>query len=498
MALYLAEQVRQLDALAIAAGTPGQVLMERAAQAALDRLVLRWPQARTLHIVCGKGNNGGDGYLLAVLARRAGLQPQVFEVSDHRAQMQGDAATARSRAEQAAVPMRTLADASDSELADCDLLVDAMLGTGLGGPPRSDYAEAIARFNAASRPALAIDVPSGLCSDSGECLGDCAVIAQATMTFIGLKSGLFTGAAPDHVGELWFDALAVDQQLFTDVAPFAERLDWPTLAEGLPRRAATAYKNHSGHLLVIGGDSGMGGAALLAAETALRCGAGLVSVVTRAEHVAAMLARRPELMVQAVERRDQVAAMIARATAIVAGPGLGTGPWSQQLLQALAEVDKPILLDADALNLLAERPALKPGRIDVITPHPGEARRLLGGTLPQSRWECARALMSVGTQAAVLKGAGSIVASPDALAVCPYGNAGMATAGMGDVLSGVIGALLANGCDASQAAKLGVCWHAASGDLLARQQGQPGIVAGDMPNALRATLNLHAEPGRSR
>ncbi len=484
-ALYSAAQVRQLDQLAIDAGTPGQQLMERAAQAALERLVVHWPQARRLHLLCGKGNNGGDGYLLAMLALRAGMEPVVFEVADHAGQMQGDAATARARAAEAGVAISLLDQASDESLYDCELLVDAMLGTGLGGPPRSEYAAAIARLNASGLPVLAIDVPSGLCSDSGERLGEQAVVAAATMTFIGVKAGLLTGAAADHVGVLWFDALGVDQNLFTDVTAFARRLDWPSLAARLPARAACAYKNHSGHLLVIGGDAGMGGAALLAAETALRAGAGLVSVLTRAEHVAPMLARRPELMVQTAERRDVVAAAIERASAVVVGPGLGTGPWSQQLLQALVELDKPLLLDADALNLVAERPALRPRQISVVTPHLGEARRLLGGTVPASRWDCAQALLAEGVQAAVLKGAGSIVATRGSLAVCPYGNSGMATAGMGDVLSGVIGSLLAQGYPPGEAAELGVCWHAISGDLLASRDGQLGMLAGDMPGALR-------------
>ena len=486
-ALYRAEQVRQLDRLAIEAGTPGQTLMQRAAQAALDSLIVRWPQARQLHIVCGKGNNGGDGYLLGMLALQAGLQPVVFEVTDHAAKLQGDAATARSRAAQAGVTIRLLPDTGDADLHACDLLVDAVLGTGLGGPPRSEYATAIARINAGALPVLAIDVPSGLCSDTGERLGEQAVIATATISFIGLKAGLLTGAAADHVGALWFDALGVDQQLFCDVEPFAQRLEWSTLATQLPRRAASAFKNHSGHLLVIGGDTGMGGAALLAAETALRAGAGLVSVLTRAEHVPAMLARRPELMVQAADSRHVINTAIERASAVVVGPGLGMGPWSQQLLQAVIELDKPLLLDADALNLVAERPALMPKRTDVITPHPGEARRLLGGNVPASRWDCASKLLDTGARAAVLKGAGSIIATPGRLVVCPYGNAGMATAGMGDVLSGVIGSLLARGYCAAQAAELGVCWHAVSGDLLAARDGQLGIVAGDMAGALRDT-----------
>lgn len=480
--LHSAEQVRQLDASLIAAGTSGFELMSRAAHAAWRALRRRWPEAGEVTVLSGRGNNAGDGYLIAALAQRAGWRVRVLTVGDP-AQLLGDAAQARDEALAAGVSL--LAWQADLPLAG--VVVDALLGTGLSGVVREPYAQAIERINGSGLPVLAVDIPSGLHADTGAVLG-CAVRAQLTVTFIALKIGLLTGEGPACVGTLQFDDLQGEAALLAQAPAVAQRLDVSVLTRLAPR-ARTTHKGQCGHVLVVAGDLGMGGAGLLSAESALRAGAGLVSLATRSEHVTAALVRRPEVMSLGVASANQLLPLAQRADVGVVGPGLGQSAWSIGLLSVMAATDMPQVWDADALNLLAAGRCRAPTQ-GVITPHPGEAARLLGlstAEVQSDRPAAARQLAARYGLVVVLKGAGSLIVAPDGrLALCDRGHPAMAGAGLGDVLAGLIGALLAQGMAPFEAACLGVWLHACAGEQLG-DQGR-GLAASDLPPTIRLLL----------
>ncbi|KAB0484436.1 NAD(P)H-hydrate epimerase [Pseudomonas reinekei] len=485
-ALYSAAQVRALDASLIAAGTPGFQLMQRAARATWRALVRQWPTAGELSVLAGHGNNAGDGYLVAVLARRAGWSVRVLAVGDPQ-RLQGDAALAHAEA----VSEKILIETWTAQSGLRGIVLDALLGTGLTGDVREPYRSAIHAINAVGLPVVAVDTPSGLCADTGRILGN-AVQAELTVTFIGLKLGLFTGDAADVVGELVFNDLHADPQLLESAPTSARRLS----ASNLPRlatRTPASHKGRFGHVLLIGGDRGFGGAILLSAQSALRSGAGMVSVATRSEHVPAALARIPEAMVLGTSSANQLMGLLQKVSVLVVGPGLGQAAWGRSLLSAAANAPLPQVWDADALNLLAEERVALP-KDCVITPHPGEAARLLGISTAQvqaDRPGAAHALSKKYTAVVVLKGAGSLIASPDGrLAVCHQGHPAMATAGLGDVLAGLVGALLAQGMATFDAACLAVWLHANAG----ARQGKfgRGLAASDLIPAIRQLMEEQA------
>ncbi|WPL18917.1 Nicotinamide nucleotide repair protein [Thiorhodovibrio winogradskyi] len=485
-ALYRAGQVRMLDACAIERfGIPGETLMERAGTALWRLIQDRWPQAGRLTILAGPGNNGGDGYVVARLAHRAGRQVRLVRLGDH-SRLSGAAATAAAAYAEAGGRVATWPAWPDAS----DLILDALLGTGLTRAVTGDMAAAIRRVNQSRAPVLAVDIPSGLSADTGQILGD-AIHATLTLSFIGLKQGLFTGDGPDCVGDVRFDALEVPAAVYASTVAAARRTDWPKEASRIPPRPRSAHKGHCGHVLVVGGAPGMSGAARLCGEAALRTGAGLVRVATHPEHAALLNLTRPELMVAAISTPDQLAPLLEQATVVALGPGLGRDPWGRALfehvLQAEQSGPRPLVLDADALNLLAEQP----GRRDnwILTPHPGEAARLLACTtadIAQDRFAAATQLQQGYGGTVVLKGAGTLITSSGqpGPALCSQGNPGMASGGMGDALTGIIGALLAQGLDLEQAASAGVCLHAAAADWAARK-GERGLLASDLIAALR-------------
>lgn len=480
--LYTVAQVRELDRRAIGElGVPGFELMRRAAWAAFSSLRRHWPQARRIAVHCGPGNNGGDGFLLAALAREAGLRADVLALGDASA---GDAAAARQAWKDAGGAVR-LWQAGDA-LPEADVHVDALYGTGLRRAPEPAAAALIDAINASGTPVLALDVPSGLDADTGQLPGT-AIRADRTVSFIAAKRGLHTGRAANVAGALELDALGLPESLWRSTPPDAQLL----LPTHLPPRPRDANKGTNGHVLAIGGEHGTAGAIRLSGEAALRAGAGLVSVATRADHLLALNAARPELMAHGVDGPQALEPLLARATVLAVGPGLGQGAWSHALWLTALDSGKPLVLDADGLNLLAREPR-RFAQPAVLTPHPGEAARLLGGTVAEveaDRFAAARSLAARFQAVVVLKGSGSVIADPDGrLDVCPWGNPGMATGGMGDLLTGIVAALLAQGCDARQAACLGVGLHARAGDRAARQ-GERGLLATDLLAPLRALGN---------
>ncbi len=486
--LYRAEQVRELDRIAIDEfGIPGLTLMQRAGAAAFEALRRHWPRARHIGVLCGTGNNGGDGFVLASLAQAAGLRVSVWQVGDAD-RTGGDALSVRQKMEATGLHAEAFAR---EDLSVCEVLVDGLLGTGLSGEVSGTWREAIEGMNRAHDAGcgvLALDIPSGLHADTGAVL-DAAVLADVCVTFIGLKLGLFTGQGPDYCGEVLFDDLDVPSQTYTRFSPAATRLPPPAAGAYLPLRRACAHKGDFGHVLVVGGDHGMSGAVRLAGEAALRCGAGLVSLATRPEHAVAISAARPELMCHGIADVVSLKPLLRRATVLAIGPGLGQGAWGRQLLGAALVSRLPLVVDADALNLLAAEPMRRTRW--VLTPHPGEAARLLGRTIAEvqaDRFAAIRALQQKYGAVVVLKGAGTlIVDSAGDVSLCDAGNPGMASGGMGDVLTGVIAALLAQGLNGDEAARLGVSLHAAAADQAATS-GQRGLLASDLFPCLRELL----------
>jgi NAD(P)H-hydrate epimerase len=481
--LHTVEQLRQMERAALEAlGITGQELMRRAASAALNSLRRHWPQLRHIGIHCGPGNNGGDGFLLGVLAREAGLQVEMTALTEV---SHGDAAVARQAWVAGGGRIRVRSDDACA-LPDAELHVDALYGIGLHRAPEGAAAQLIEQINGSGQPVLALDVPSGLDTDTGHCAG-VAIRADVTVTFIAGKRGLHTGRAADHVGVLELATLGVPDGVYAERTPDARLL----VAEILPRRTRYANKGDNGHVLVIGGEHGMAGAARLAGEAALRGGAGLVSVATRAEHVFALNAARPELMAHGVDGPQTLAPMIEKADVLALGPGLGQAAWGHALWLTALDANKPLVLDADGLNLLSREPR-RFSAPTILTPHPGEAARLLGvpaAEIERDRFAAVRELSRRYGAVAILKGSGSLIADPDGrLDVCPWGNPGMASGGMGDLLTGVVAALLAQSCSAWQAACLGVGLHARAGDRAA-QQGERGLLASDLLAPLRALGN---------
>ena len=488
-ALFSAKSVAQLDQIAIEEqGIAGIILMKRAGRALLDELLESFGSPSLLSIFCGSGNNAGDGYIAAALAAEKNIPVQVVELS---AKLSSDAAKAKQFAQQANVSFVTFDSSMD--IAE-GVIIDSLLGTGFHGQLRQQYGEAIQLINDSGLPVVAADIPSGLNPDSGH-IAEVAVAADVTVTFIGAKQGLFSGQGPAVCGEIIFHSLDVPEQIFDQVPATAGLLDLFELRDFLPQLSIGGHKTQRGHAMVIGGDRGYGGAGIMAAEASLHVGAGMTSLATRPEHIAPMLTRQPEIMACPVVSGQELEPLLGRATVLVVGPGLGRSPWSEQLLQKAVAAGLPMVVDADGLNIIAEgRVVPNPdGSQWVLTPHAGEAARLLGISVAEvqaDRFAAVRQLQEKYAAIVLLKGPGTLIAGPnEIIKVCPYGNPAMATAGMGDILSGLIGGLIAQGCDLQTATELGCCLHGSAADLAVQERGLRGLTATDLLPQLGNLLN---------
>jgi ADP-dependent NAD(P)H-hydrate dehydratase / NAD(P)H-hydrate epimerase len=462
--------------------------MERAGTRALHAIQARWPALNEIFVVCGIGNNAGDGFVVARQAKQAGIKVNLSILGEE-TKLTGDALT------NADAWLETGGEIPrfNGIPGKPDLIVDAILGTGLEREVTDTWAVAIDEINRHRAPVFSIDMPSGLNSDTGRVMGT-AVEADACITFIALKQGMFTGQGPDYCGEILFDALDLPARIYSRQLLSTRRVDWRKVSSRLVPRRRTAHKGDFGHLLVIGGGPGYPGAIRLAAEAGARSGAGLVTIATHKAHVSSLNIGRPELMCRAVEDMEDLAPLIMQADAIVLGPGLGQSEWAEKVYLAATGSGLPMVVDADGLNWLAQHPIRRDNRI--LTPHPGEAARLLGSTsgeIQADRFAALEALQARYGGDIILKGAGSLISSGSSRppALCSDGNPGMATGGCGDVLAGILGALIAQGYAEDEAAELGVCLHAAAGDRAARA-GEIGMLAGDLLPALRELLNSGA------
>jgi NAD(P)H-hydrate epimerase len=473
-------------------------LMQRAGEAAFQSLKRKWPKAQNILVVAGNGNNAGDGYVLAKLALIEGMKVIVV-CQDPKRELQGDAKQAQSEWH---IMGGISQQFTEQNYAQFDVIVDALLGTGLNGEVSNVFQSIIQKINQTNTPVLSIDLPSGMFANTGQALPIC-IKADATVTFIAIKPGMITGEGKECCGKLNFADLEVDAEFFSLANSDTQLAHWQML-QPLKARAVNGNKGTFGKLLCIGGNQGMPGAIRLSAEAALRTGAGLVKVYCHESSSLSISSGRPEIMLT----HEDLEAALNWCTNIIIGPGLGQDDWAHQqfsdLFAHLKRKPKPLVIDADALNLLASKqhdtnlleilaqlPAL------VLTPHPGEASRLLQCSIAEiedNRYAASKNLTQKYSSNCVLKGAGTIIRSINSQQetqywVCKGGNAGMATAGMGDLLTGIIGAFLAQDYDAQQAAVYGVCAHAEAGDRIALQFGQRGMIASDLLQPLRSIIN---------
>ncbi len=479
--LYRAEQVRRLDTLAIQQyKIPGYELMNRAGLFAFECTINRYPKIRSIAIFCGSGNNAGDGYVVARMAKEAGISTTVYSVSPVE-KLHGDALTAFQ--EYITSDGKVIAF-QEGMKCDAELTMDALLGTGLDRDVKGVYANAIKTINSLQNPVVSLDIPSGLNADTGMVMGN-VVNADMTVTFIGLKQGLFTGQAKDFCGEIRFSSLNVPDEVYREVSHSSLRLDQPVIKP----RSRCSHKGNHGHVLVIGGDSGFSGAAIMAAEAAARAGAGLVSVATRKSHAGLLNINRPELMCHGVENFEQIEPLLNKASVIAIGPGLGQSEWSRFLFEKALEFEKPMVIDADGLNLLSQQ-SITNGNW-VLTPHPGEAARLLHCTtseIQKDRFAAVTAIQHQYNGVCVLKGAGTLIFGGRETQVSTTGNPGMASGGFGDVLTGFIAGLIAQGLRNEDAAMAGVYLHGEAADLAA-QEGERGLLASDLMPHIRKLVN---------
>nr|WP_320126748.1 NAD(P)H-hydrate dehydratase [uncultured Shewanella sp.] len=480
-ALFTQAQVREAELSAVSQGASSLYeLVERAGAAAFECLVKHNPNASSVFILAGSGNNGADALVCARLARASGMDVSVMMTSAAGTPECQQALTHYLAEGGKLLPLEV------EPILAAKIIVDGLLGTGVRDAVRDDMAKYIRAINDNSAWVLSLDLPSGVIADTGAVVG-VAVMADITLCFGGWKQGVLTGKARHYSGELEFAALGLTP-FFPEAS--AQRVGKETLKDYFAARARDSHKGQSGKVTVIGGDMGMAGAVRLASEACLRAGAGLVTVISRPEHQLTVNVSRPELMFWGCDLVDmEVYLRLGWAQVIILGPGLGKHDWGYNLFKAVGLSDKPCVLDADALNLLSNEPRRQTNW--VLTPHPGEAARLLGcsvAEIEQDRFAAVRAIQQKYGGVVLLKGAGTVIFDGKQIVVAPVGNPGLASGGCGDVLSGIIGALMAQGMDNMQATVLGVVVHGCAADLAAIQ-GERGMLASDLMPFIRQLVN---------
>jgi len=467
--------------------------MELAGSSVFEQAVLKFPKSRCWLVFCGGGNNGGDGYIVARLAHEAGMDVVVCALKPIDS-LSGDAATAASRWREAGGETRAW-PVPDIEL--YDLLVDALLGTGLDRAPAGHYGDAIELINQSAAGVVAVDIPSGLNADTGQVMGKAAE-ADLTVTFIGRKRGLYTADGPDFAGSIRFSDLETPASVRDSIPDSGILIRENKIEENLSPRRRNSHKGSFGWVLGVGSNMGMSGALRLCGEAALRSGAGKVTLATHPAHADLLNLACPELMVRGVERPEQLQNLLQQVDVVVTGTGLGQDTWSEELFRVCLKTRVRIVLDADGLNILAGLfTQMADGDLPlgnwILTPHPAEAGRLLeipASEVQRDRVTHAQQIARRYNAVVVLKGCGTVIADPDGrYAICPLGNPGMACAGSGDVLAGVIAALLAQGLSLWEAAATGVAAHAWAGDIAAGLLGERGMLASDITQQLPAVLN---------
>ncbi len=514
MILTTAQQMKELDRATIEdLGVPGLVLMENAGRGVVQVIGKLYPHIRSAAVLVGKGNNGGDGFVIARYLLHLGIKVKVF-LAGSKASLKGDAAHNARLAEACGVPLQEIPEGFDSvclkkDLADADLILDALLGTGLEKEVQGLFKELIALVNEIARPRLAVDIPSGLSSDSGQPLGLC-VQASATVTFGWPKRGHLLFPGSQYVGRLLLVDIGIPPALRPEGADRVELLSGDELLPWLPERRPDGHKGTYGHALILAGSTGKTGAAALAAMGALRVGAGMVTLgipaslnpILEMKLTEAMTEPLPEGKTGCLGRPalERIRTLLAGKRVLALGPGLSTSDGTQALIRSLLKEDfsLPLVVDADGLTALADHPeslTLLSGRA-ILTPHPGEMARLTGKTVQEiqaDRIGTARDFAEQYGVVLVLKGARTVVADPaGAIFLNPIAHPVMASGGMGDVLTGMITGWLAQGVAPLPAACLGVYFHSGAGVRVAAKKGKQGILASELADVLPELIS-HSE-----
>lgn len=487
MFLYSPESVYAMDKAAVEVDGLSEVeLMRRAGSRVWSVICERWPELKGITVFAGSGNNGGDAFVVANLAREQGVDVQFFAVGD------------LSRQSETSIHFHDAWRQAGGEIEKWqqqaikgDIIVDGLFGIGLSRELDEDWQVLIQQINQCTAPKIAIDIPSGLSAETGTAKPS-AVEAEVTVTFIGRKVGHALADGPDYCGELIFDDLGISTATRFGQVPALEVIDETNICLP-PKRKSNSHKNLFGHVLVVGGDKGMVGAALLAAQAALRTGAGMVSVLVHPDCVHD-LATTPELMVQSWNHIED---KLQQASVVVVGPGLGKSREAQACCKKLLKVKQPMVIDASALSAEYLR-ALSSEEI-VITPHPGEAAGLLGTTnhaVQSNRLWASKELCQQFPVVSVLKGSGTVIqqlgVNPPAINL--RGNAGMASAGMGDVLSGMIAAFIGQQLSIYEAARAGVFVHALCAEDFAQDLDETGLIASDIINRIPKIIHQLRRP----
>jgi len=502
MRVLNAAQMREADRRTIEdIGIASLVLMENAGRQVVAAMeaVHGDLQEHQVAVLCGRGNNGGDGFVVARTLLQRGVDVSVFVIGSI-ADVRGDARINLEILGRLGLSTVEVADSQAwelhfSEIADSTLIVDAMFGTGLNAPLTGLLETVVADVNGSGIPVVAIDLPSGLSADTHEPIGD-SIVAGTTVTLGAPKLALVLPPAETRAGDIVIADIGIPQEIIESVdGPRVELLTRTATRAMLEPRNPDTHKGDYGRVLLVAGSRGKTGAAHLAAIGALRAGAGLVTVATPSNCLAIVASMGPEYMTEPLDENpdgldpDSVEALLeTTADVMVVGPGLGQGSGTRSFIHALVDrATVPLVIDADGLNAFTgqpERLAGREGRDVIITPHPGEMARLVGTSIEEvqaNRLEVARTFASTHHVYVVLKGHRTLIATPDGTVyINPTGNPGMATGGTGDVLAGMIGAMLAQLLDAEAACKLAVYLHGMAGDLAQADEGEVSMVAGDV------------------
>ena len=474
--------------------------MQRAAEFALDVILKEFGPLEELVIFCAKGKNSGDGFLLGSLAKEFGLNVTIVTCCPSK-EIKGVSSKAFKEMKASKARIISINSIGKLKVSRKAVIVDALIGTGIKGNLRKNIKDSILALNrlGTKLPVVSLDIASGVNPDTGE-VKDICVYADITITFVAQKRGCFTSIGKKVSGEVMYSDLEIPKKLFTKVTATSSIVNFEEYIDKVVYREQDAHKGNFGHVLVIGGDRGLGGAGLLASKAAVYSGAGLTSLVTRPEHVNASLVSCPEVMVKGVNSGQDLEEHLIKPTVIAIGPGLGQTAWSEQMIQRVFwEAEKrevTVIMDADALNLI---PKLKlssklPRRL-VLTPHPGEAATLLNTnveTIESDRFAYSAKIQKKFNATVVLKGSGTVICHKkngiQQWGVCNAGNPGMASGGMGDVLTGIIAGMLAQGLTPKEASEVGVDLHAKAADQASFDLGEVGLTPSDVIEELRYLL----------
>jgi NAD(P)H-hydrate epimerase len=515
MYLVTANEMQKIDRSTIESfGLPGRILMENAGRGATQFFLEQFKDAKNkkVGVIAGRGNNGGDGFVIARYLAQKGIRVTVYLLSEHQ-KVSGDAAANLQLLSPLKVPVIEMPDATSFSAHEIamrheEIWIDAILGTGLRSDVKGFFKDVINFINHSNKPVFAVDIPSGLNSDTGQPCGAC-VWADATATFAFAKTGHFLFPGADYTGNLKIIDIGVPPHIANDVSPLQYLLTADLIRTVFSPRPSNAHKGHTGHLLVIAGSTGKTGAAVMTATSAMRSGAGLVTLgipaslnpVLEVQVIETMTEPLPETVNGILDETsvNRIMDLLSDKKCLAIGPGIGTATGTQKLFKhLLQENTKPVVIDADGLNILA-------GHIEilkdldtpvVLTPHPGEMARLIGTTsadVQKNRIKCARDFSTKFNVHVVLKGARTVVAHPDGrVFINPTGNPGMASGGMGDVLTGIIAGFIAQGHSPELAAHAGVYLHGAAADSLVKNKGPFGYLATDVMNTLPEVIKTLA------